>query len=487
MWVTDMIRKVVNLLFSKDTIEKELKTTVVVSTQMQKAIQLWNSMYVDLPPWKSDTCKTMNLPASIAHEFARLITVEHEVEISGSPMADYLNEQYHLALGNFMEVVEKYCAKGGVCLKPYVQDNSIEIDVTQAERFFPITYDGKGKITKAIFIDQIRKEQYVYTRLEIHEMKKNAVVQLESGEERITNTYIVENRAYKSEQQFNYREGMDPLYCKEPFKNRVPLTEVDEWASITPNVTINDIEQPLFVYIKVPAANNVDPQSPLGASVYSRAVQAIQDCDEQYTQSKFEFEALEAAIDADADMFKKDRDGNPILPAGKERQFRSYNIRSKDQRPFLEAFAPAIRDNSLFNGLDHYLKVVEMNVELSYGTFSDPQSVEKTAEEVKTSKQRSFSAVSNMQGAWDEGIRDLVYAMYVYAILYGLTPIGTYDVSINWGDGILEDINIEFQRRWQMVLGGKLKPEKFMAWYFGCSEEEALEMMPPAMEMPMEE
>lgn len=31
-----------------------------------------------------------------------------------------------------------------------------------------------------------------------------------------------------------------------------------------------------------------------------------------------------------------------------------------------------------------------------------------------------------------------------------------------------------------MVIAGKLKPEKFISWYFGCNEEEAAEYMPDA-------
>ena len=46
------------------------------------------------------------------------------------------------------------------------------------------------------------------------------------------------------------------------------------------------------------------------------------------------------------------------------------------------------------------------------------------------------------------------------------------------GDGVLEDTEVEYQRRWSMVLAGKLKIEKFYAWYFGCTEEEAKEYIP---------
>lgn len=62
------------------------------------------------------------------------------------------------------------------------------------------------------------------------------------------------------------------------------------------------------------------------------------------------------------------------------------------------------------------------------------------------------------------------------------------ELNCNWGDGVLEDTEAEYQRRWSMVVAGKLKTEAFLAWYFGCSEEEAKNMMPePVARFPTEE
>lgn len=479
MWITDFLRKVVRTLFPKAGIEKALGRQIAVSEKMQAAIQLWDDMYKDVPNWKDENCKTMNLPSAIAHEFARLITLENEINVSGSPFADYLNEQLQYALKDFNNTVEMFCAKGGIAMKPYVNGDRIEVDFTQAESFFPTDYANK-KITGAIFLDTYRSQKYLYTRLEIHSFKENQTLRTDDGELIQTNIYTVENRCYRSEPLMTYTsDDSAQVNANEPFKQEVPLSEVPQWATLERMVTIQDVEKPLFVYVRVPAANNVDTKSPLGASVYARAVDAIKDADKQYTETRFEYEAFEAAIDADEDLFKRTKDGKPILPTGKERVFRSYETRMQDgSNTFLREFAPAFRDSSLFNGLDHYLKIVEFLCELAYGTISDPSSVEKTATEIMTSKQRSYSAVSNMQAALEEGITDLVYAMSVYANLYGLAPYGNYELSATWGDGVLEDSDREFQRRWAMVVAGKYKPEKFYAWYFGCTEEEAKEMIP---------
>lgn len=491
MWLTDLIGKVVRKLFPRADLEKKLGISVAISNDMQIAIQTWNDMYLNQPYWRGNGVRTMNLPAAIAHEFARLIMIENQIEITGSPFGEYLNTQFKNALkDNLKAKVEVYCALGGIAMKPYVSGDSILIDFTQADAFYPTDYDSNGTITGAVFVDAKRIGRYVYTRLEAHKFERNKAVTDDPGienedgtvEQRLANTYTVTNRAFRSEQLAYSNKDEYDLTCQHPLSEEVPLAEVPEWADLAPTTTIKDIEKPLFVYIRVPSANNVDKRSPLGASVYSKAVENIRDADEQYTESKFEFDALQAAIDADVSLFKMDHDGNPVLPRGMERIYRHYDVESSvtgtTGKPFFEVTAPEFRDASLFNGLDHFLKIIEFLCELSFGTISDPNSVEKSATEIEASKQRSYSAVCSMQEAWDTGLKDLVYSMSVLAELYGLAPVGEYDVNIMWGDGILEDYDKEYQRRWAMVVSGKYKLELFLAWHFGVSVEEARKMIP---------
>ena len=82
----------------------------------------WTEMYEDRPPWKAlEKGKlTLNLPAAISSEIARLVTIEMKSVVSGSPRADYINEQYQRVVDKARDFTEKACALGGICLKPYV-------------------------------------------------------------------------------------------------------------------------------------------------------------------------------------------------------------------------------------------------------------------------------------------------------------------------------------------------------------------------------
>lgn len=476
MSIKEFVRKVVDKLLNRDHLEGKLEASIAVSGKMSDAIELWKDLYNNEPPWMGGPAKVipMNNPASIAGEFARLITTEMKSEVSGDgPFAEYLNEWYQKAIKHLREHVEYYCAKGGIALKPYISGDGILVDYTQAENFFPTSYNSNGEITGAVFVDAKRIGKYLYTRLEHHELRGT--------------TYTVINKAFQSEQLLSYQDD-ELMSARYPLQNQVPLSTVPEWADLSEEpVVIENVKQTLFVYIKVPNANNVDSGSPLGASVYSRAVDFLQAADEQFTEILHEYKTLEAAVEASADLFKLDKKGNAILPAGQERKFRTYDTKGMKEGSLLKEFAPAFRDSSLFNGLNNYLQRIEFTVGLAYGTISIPNETEKTATEIKSSKQRSYSVVCDMQKEWDDGLKHLVYAMSVLAILYQKAPFGEYILCTEWGDGVLEDSDVEYQRRWGQVVAGKLKIEKFYAWYYGISEEEAMDLVPAPTKFPDEE
>lgn len=282
-----------------------------------------------------------------------------------------------------------------------------------------------------------------------------------------------------------------PKAARDRFRKEVPLSEVDEWAGLSEEpVIIGNIDKPLFAYIKVPKANNIDTDSPLGVSVFSRATEIIEQADIQYGRVLWEYKATEAAILGDSELFQTDKHGKPVLPAGQERMFKTFDFDSADgtNKGLLKEYAPQIRHEALFQGLNKQLMKIEFLVGLAYGTLSEPTDIEKTAYEIRVSKQRSYHTVTAMQDAWHKGFKKIIYAMRVLALLYDMVPDGETELNCNWGDGVLEDTEAEYQRRWSMVVAGKLKTEAFLAWYFGCSEEEAKNMMPePVARFPTEE
>jgi len=444
------IRQVVRKIFPKKNIEDAMKIEIPVSDEMTEAIELWSQMYKDKAPWLDENTKSLNLASAIASELARLATIEMKSEItakegSNSERAQYLNEQYQKVIDDIRITTEYAAALGGLIFKPYIDGENIAVDYVLADEFIPVKYDSAGNITAVIFIERIRKGRKIYTRLEYHDLLKEG--------------YYISNTAYVNE------NGDDLLGYQ------VPLTEVEEWADLEPEIFIENVEKPLFGYLKMPMANTIDTRSPLGISVYARAVGLIEEADKQYSRILWEYEGSELAINASMDLFKDDN----TLPKGKERLYRKLDTDAED---FFEPFSPAIRDESLFNGLNKILQRIEFACGLAYGTLSDVQLVEKTAEEIKVSKQRSYSTVVDIQKAIKIALTDLVYAMDVYVTLGELAPAGEYDISFEFDDSLVVDSKTEQAIMLQEVSAGLIKPEIYLMRRYGVSEEQARMMMP---------
>lgn len=482
-FLQNIFRKLVRNLLPGNSVEKILKVQICESGVMKNAIELWQDMYKNEPPWKGGQEKIipLNLPAVISSEFARLILTEFRIEISGSQMAEYLDRQLKKDLIDLNKFVEWYCAGGGIAIKPYVagvdeygKPTAIKLDFVRSVDFFPCAYDNE-MVTAAVFVESKKIGDYLYTRLEYHEL---------SGRE-----YTITNKAFRSEQIYQY-DSDGGYSVNDRFQTEVSLSSVPDWAGLSEEpVRIGNVDKPLFVYIKVPVANNIDTCSPLGVSVYSRAVDVIENADRQYGRLLWEYKATEARIMADETLFDTDKKGRPILPEGEEGLFRTFDFDQADSGSgYIKEYAPAIRYEAQFKGLNKQLQMIELLVGLAPGTLSEMQDVEKTATEIKNGKQRSYHTVNAMQQAWERGFEGLIEAMRTLAILYDIVPDGETDFNCSWGDGVLEDTEAEYQRRWQMVLSNRLKTEDFFMWYFGCSKEEALAMIPRQPEaLPEEE
>ena len=258
----------------------------------------------------------------------------------------------------------------------------------------------------------------------------------------------------------------------------VELADVPGWESVDPYVVIEDMEKPLFAYFKMPMANSVELRSPLGVSVYAKAASSgvLKNIDKQWSNILWEYNATQASVFGDEEVFKKDEKGNLQLEGRDKRLFRTFEGLEEK----LKEYAPNIRDTSLFNGLDKMLKQAEFQCSLAYGTISDPANTDKTATEVKQSKQRSFSLVCDIQNSFQTAHENLIHAIYELALLYELSPDGEYETMFDFDDSIVVDRDVEFSRLMQMAAANMIRPEVVTAWYFGVSEDEAIKMLPPA-------
>ena len=420
--------------------------------------------------------------------------------------AEYLNEQYKKLKKQLRRQLEYGVAKGGLVIKPYIvlyndqesnptvsvtesKENKtvdaqatpqqtgnslrygkelpkadIEFDFVQADRFYPLAFDSNGKVTEAAFIQMIVKLDKVYTRMEHHKLENRRVI-VENFAFESTDTGLITNQRITTATDLG---------------NPVPLTQISDWANLAPKVVIENVDRLLFAYFKMPEANTVDTYSPLGVSCYSRVVDLIKDADEQYSRLLWEFEGSELAIDVDRDAMRpqmyerKDQNGRPVtvLPTKQQRLFRKVDLNTEET---YEVFSPAIRDESLINGLNQILMRIEDEIGFSRGTISELASTSeaRTATEMKILKQRSFAANKHIQDSIQDALDDVVYVMDVYCDLYNVTPSGEYEVSYEWDDSIIVDTDVELEKKLSMLDAGITSKLEIRMWYFGETENQA--------------
>jgi A118 family predicted phage portal protein len=231
----------------------------------------------------------------------------------------------------------------------------------------------------------------------------------------------------------------------------------------------------------MPQANTIDQDSPLGVSVFARVAEQnglLHQADKQYSRILWEFEGSELAVHADVDMFKKDNQGNPLMPEGKERLYRKLDIdATSTNTKQIDTFSPEIRDSALFNGLNKLLRQIEWQVGFAYGVLSDIQDTDKTATEVKASKMRSYQTVKDIQNNLQVALENLVYSLW-YVGTIGELPIKPVnletEISFNFDDSIITDKTEDLNRLFLATTSGILKPEFYLAELYGISKEEVL-------------
>lgn len=454
--VNGIVNTVKRFFFPQAVAEREFGASPAVSLTMEQHIGLWYAMMVNTPPWQNCDVKAVGLPAAICREVARPTLVEFTANITGSKRADYLNENFQTAKENFNRALELGLALGGVALKPYIYGDKMLVDVTGAAGFQPTKFDPSGHCIGGVFKDKpVKVNGTYYVRLESHELNGT--------------TYTIKNKAYYSNSAGSV--GAD-----------AQLTTIPEWADIEPEVAIENVDGPLFAYFKPPIANTADSNSMCGMSIYGDAatVELIKQADEQWERLRWEYKSSERKVLMDgtsstADMFNKRLfEIGPFSPNG----------------DFFQHIEPQIRDDAIYRGFQNTLRRVEFNIGLSYGDISDPQTIEKTATEIRSGKQRKYVLVSSIQAALAHTFDSLIYAMDVYASLYGLAPAGDYEATYDWGDSILDDQETkdkEFSRDLQLTSAGVMNPWELRAKYFNEDEDTAKTALPTAQEMVTEQ
>ena len=418
-------------MFSKSQVEAVTGEQVTLSNNMIQHLQEWENMLEGKARWVDQTdddgVKSLRLENSICREFANVTLSEMETKLNNQT----LNPMYQKAIKNLNENFQDGLGLGSFVIKPIGMTNMYEY--IPATRIVPLEYSADNKLVRCAFV-QVKPigDNDVYYRLEIHELLPEGL--------RIT------NKAFKG--------------TAGSFGTEIPLTYIGEWADLLPEVLYQGMNRVDFGYYKNPLPNKIDG-SMNGVSIFNMAVEKIRKADIQFGRIDWEYSSGERLVFADYSSVKKQKDIHGDYhwraPKGKERMFVATDI---DEQ--WEDHSPTLRDGNYIAGLNEYKRAIEFDVSLAYGDLSKNETVEKTAQEIMSAKDRKYNMVNAIQSNLKDCLEDLAYAIAFYQAQF-TTDIG---FECNFHDSIKTDEETErAQDRMDMQLGILSKIEYRMKWY----------------------
>lgn len=428
----DGIKKIwkgIKQMFGYTTLKNIVGTDITLSQSMIDAISEWKNMLAGNADWIGDSVESLKIEEGICREFADAVLVEMETSVDN----ERLDRAYQSAIENINEEFQEGLGLGSLIIKP-LGPNSAEF--VSADKFIPIRFDDNGKLLDVGFITvkRVGNNDY-YTKFERHYFTNGNLT--------------IENKCFHSQS-----EKEIGIPCS--------LDIVEEWATINPGPIIYPgMTQMDFGYYRNPVKNKIDG-SKCGVSIFESAKGLIKKADIQAARYDWEFDSGERAIHVDNRALKQDAKGRFGVAKLKKRLYRGLNLADGKDKELFKEFSPEMRDEAFRRGLEEYKREIEFSVGLAYGDLSDVQQVEKTAEEVRTSKTRKYSRVTEIQKNLKNCLEDFVAGLAFYNGLY----TSGYEFSCKYNDSILTSEAEERKRdREDVAMGVMSLVEYRMKWY----------------------
>lgn len=395
-------------MFDYNKIVSDFKLDMQTSKEMLDAIQEWSKIFNGHEPWIDDNTVSLHVAKTICEKVSEAVVVEYKSTCSDY----YINKRYQKFLENIQTNTEYMIGKSCIFFRPYYDGTNISVSVIQADKFIPVKFNDDGELLSCIIVDQITEESAIYTRLEYNELKDGKM--------------YIKNIAYKGRKDGTILES------------RILLSSVDKWKNISDNGAIENIDRLIGGFASMKTANTIDNSFPIGMPIYHNAINTCKEIDKQFSRILWEYEGTELAIDVDPSLLIPLENGQFKMPERKKRLFRKLAFDELKDKNY-NIYNPEIRSNPLFDGLDQYLRIAEIQCHLEHGTLCKSDIVEKTATESKQRKQSYYITVSNIQTSMQHAFDDLIYGIYVLCKLYNIPVSSNYVVEHDWDDSILVD------------------------------------------------
>ena len=440
-------------MLGRSKAKDEFDIETVSSEQMQSWIRECVSIYQGNPCWldEEEHIDTINFAKALCSETARLATLGIGIKLDGSARADWLMEQVDKVYYQFRHWVEYGCAYGTIILKP----NGSSIDLYTPD-MFEIVHMNNGKIDGVIFHNWKQVGKKWLTRLEYHRFEDNL--------------YKISNKCYIGN-------------LPDDTKERIDILETT-WSMLAEESAVANMDKPLFGVLRTPQANNIDMDSPYGLPIFSEAIQELRDLDIAYSRNAKEVLDSKRTVLLDSDSMiipgtKLSMQTHTALDATRRKlglPDMIRNVKGDGKEMFYQEINPLLNTEMRLKGINALLSQIGYKVGFSNGYFVFNESMGiQTATQVEADQQRTIQFIKDVRDKLEDCLEGVIYALDVFASLYGLAPNGNYETAYDFGD-ITYSVEEDRVRWWGYVQAGKVPAWMYFMKFEGMTEDEAKAM-----------
>jgi A118 family predicted phage portal protein len=485
MGVIGWIREKIGMLFNRNNTEQAFDTRTYLSSYMMDAIDLWKQLEGSdglKPPWVNEDVKTVQFSNTIARELASLVTQNINVQIASGTMDSVrVGEIQQIVDRDFLakaqETIEDVIRIGGVMAKW----NGSGIEYPRPDRFEITDYESDGTVTGCIFWDFYKEGEKYYKRAEWHRFENARTKNEETGEMEPVRWYKISNRAFVSDSEDELGRQIDLKKTK--------------WADIVPEVKpIENLQKPLFTYLRTPYSNTVDTDSPLGVSVFGECIEELRWLDEAMSNMGIEVEDSKPVMFVSQNAIEYATHQGIKLP----RYLQGLEM-GIDADSAIQQWTPQLQAEARKANINFLLSIIsyKCGFDSNYFSFDGNAINVQTATAVEAAEQRTVNTVKSYRNLLDRPnsngdgrvgfIHDLVYIIEAAAILNNDENVEDFqllNIELPKTYSSLEDITANAQEdaqfAYQLTQNGYYSKKYFLVKYMGHTEEEAAAILAEA-------
>ena len=323
---------------------------------------------------------------------------------------------------------------------------ALKLDFVMAEEIYPLAWEN-DKILDCAFATTRVHDNKTYVYLQIHERGEGG-------------TYDIKNYVYD-----NTDGGM----------SNVELGSVEAFGGIQP-VFHTNIEQPLFVIDKPNIVNNIDPNNPMGISVYANAIDQLKFCDNVFNSLDNEIDLGRKRI-----MVKPEAttglDGEPLFDSNDI----AFYVLPEDSQSgqSIEEIASSLRVSEHLTAMQIALNMLSTKVGFGSNHWKFDAGNITTATQVISANSEEFRTLKKHEIVLENVLLELARII----LRLGNAFMGQHlnedvEISIDFDDSIIEDEATEFARDVQMLSMSILNRYEFRAKWMNEDEETAKAALP---------